>query len=190
MELLSSLRHLTREDADEYHAFRQEQLAASPSAFTSTADEESEKPVSWAADRIASPTRPDDFIIGAFDATSRLVGMAGLSVPTQRQLRHKGMLFGMAVASEASGQGVGRALVARLIVEARAINGLKQIVLTVTEGNGPAEHLYRSSGFEVFGREPRAVMVDGEPITKLHMVHMLDDYIRPSRSEKKPLRLS
>jgi ribosomal protein S18 acetylase RimI-like enzyme len=167
------LRRLTRADAQIYHSFRQTQLAATPDAFTSTAVEESLKPLSWAANRIAHPSRPFDFILGAFDTTEHLLGIAGLSVPQQRQAGHKGTLFGMAVASEARGRGFGRALVERVLQQATH-GGLLQVILTVSEGNGAAEHLYRSCGFVAFGREPRAVIVDGRFVAKLHMIRMLD----------------
>lgn len=170
------LRRLTRADAAEYHIFRQKQLEANPTAFTSMAAEESEKPVSWAADRISNPDRPNDVIFGAFDQAGCLIGIAGLAVPEQQQARHKATLFGMAVAVEAAGQGVGRALVERVLDEAKQL-GLLQVVLTYSEGNASAERLYRSCGFIQFGREPRAVIVDEMPVTKIHMVCILDGYV-------------
>lgn len=63
----------------------------------------------------------------------------------------------------------------RVLVEARHA-GLLQVVLTVSEGNGPAERLYRSCGFATFGREPRAVIVGGCAIAKLHMICILDGF--------------
>jgi RimJ/RimL family protein N-acetyltransferase len=169
------IRRLTRADAAEYHAFRQAALEATPTAFTASAAEERAMPVSWAADHIESPAKPDDFILGAFER-GRLVGIAGLSRPELRQARHKATLFGMAVAADAWGRGIGRALVARLVEEAAALDGLLQIVLTVSGANDRAERLYRSCGFVEFGREPRAVLVDGKPVTKVHMIKTLDGF--------------
>ncbi|WP_020390648.1 hypothetical protein [Kribbella catacumbae] len=40
-------------------------------------------------------------------------------------------------------------------------------------GNAAAERLYRSCGFEQWGREPAAVMVDGQPVAKLHLIRWL-----------------
>ena len=99
----AALRRLIRDDAAEYHAFRLAQLAASPTSFTSTAEEERAKPLSWAADRIAPSGCLHDFILGAFDRAGVLVGITGLSVPEQLQARHKATLFGMAVAAEVRG---------------------------------------------------------------------------------------
>ena len=80
----------------------------------------------------------------------------------------------MAVAPEAAGQGTGGRLVERLVAEARAVPGVLQIHLTVSEGNRAVERLYAAWGFSVFGREARGIVVDGVPVAKLHMALMLD----------------
>jgi GNAT superfamily N-acetyltransferase len=75
----------------------------------------------------------------------------------------------MAVSSEHSRQGIGVALVEHLLGYARGIDGLAQVDLRFTEGNRAAERLYRSCGFVEWGREPDAVRVAGQSITKVHM---------------------
>ena len=62
----------------------------------------------------------------------------------------------------------GRRLMDALIAHARR-EGLKHLVLTVTDGNGPAKHLYESAGFRSFGIEPDAIRVDGRAYAKNHM---------------------
>jgi hypothetical protein len=57
--------------------------------------------------------------------------------------------------------------------ELLAITASYRRCLTVSDGNLPAERLYRSCGFEVWGREPQAIIVGGRPVAKLHMIHML-----------------
>ncbi|MFI6741012.1 GNAT family N-acetyltransferase [Nonomuraea sp. NPDC050451] len=168
-----TVRKLGVDDAAEYRAFRLEALRAAPTAFTSSYEEESAKPLSATIERLATAGRPDDAVVGAYDA-GRLVGIAGLSVPVRRQERHKATLFGMAVSAHATGRGIGKVLVQRVLEIAAAVDGLAQVGLTVSEGNLPAERLYRSCGFEAWGREPRAVIVGGRSIVKLHMVRMLD----------------
>lgn len=165
------VRRLHPDDAAAYRPFRLRELRRSPSAFTSTHTEESAHPLSWWVERLAGP----DVVLGAFDATASLVGTAGLSLFTRRQERHKGTLFGMAVAAHVAGRGIGRQLVQEVLAEARCRN-LLQVALTVSAGNTVAGRLYRSCGFEVWGHEPRAVMVEGRAITKVHMVRILDDY--------------
>ncbi|TDD72917.1 GNAT family N-acetyltransferase [Actinomadura rubrisoli] len=172
------LRRLGEDDAERYRAFRLRALRDFPAAFTSSFEEESARPLSATVRRLVPPGRPDDAVLGAFDAAGDLVGSAGIAVPPRRQERHQATLFGMAVAPHAGGQGVGRALVER-ILEIAASAGLLQVGLTVSEGNLPAERLYRSCGFEVWGREPRALLVGGRPVAKLHMVRMLDGHGGP-----------
>ena len=79
----------------------------------------------------------------------------------------------MYVAPEATGGGAGRALLAALLAHARS-EGLRSLVLTVTEGNASAQHLYRSVGFRSFGIEPDAIRIDGHSYAKNHMHLALD----------------
>jgi RimJ/RimL family protein N-acetyltransferase len=161
------LRRLAAADASAYHAFRIAALRATPSAFTSTWQEEAARPLQWSIRRIET-----NFILGAFDGV--LCGTAGLSVPVRLQERHKATLFGMAVAASHAGRGIGRRLVEAIISHAAGQPHVTQVILSVSAGNEAAERLYRGCGFEVYGREPRAVMMDGLAIAKLHMILMLD----------------
>jgi RimJ/RimL family protein N-acetyltransferase len=160
---------LEAKDAQEYRTFRLAALRAAPDAFTSSFDEEDGKPLAAAVARLTG-----DAVLGAFDGSGALLGCAGLAVPPRRQERHKATLFGMAVTPHATGHGVGRALVLA-VLDLAADLGVFQVGLTVSEGNLPAERLYRSCGFTIWGREPRAVIVAGRPIAKLHMVRVLDE---------------
>ena len=171
-----SIRRLLRSDAEQYRAFRLAALAATPSAFTSSAEEEGQKPLSWFADKIGDADQSTHFILGAFQNGAELVGVIGCDVEARRQACHKATLFGMAVATHAHGRGIGRALVQRLLSEARQIPGVLQVILTMSEGNIAGERLYRSCGFREFGREPRATLIAGQAITKISMVHMFDDF--------------
>jgi RimJ/RimL family protein N-acetyltransferase len=162
-----AIRPLGRDDATQYREFRLEALRESPTAFTSTYDEESVKPLSVTIDRLAR-----DVTVGAFDGED-LVGIAGMTIGERKQVQHKATLFGMAVAPAAMGRGIGMALVFRIVELATATDGLSQIGLTVSEGNVAAERLYKACGFEEWGSEPAAVMVDGQAVAKVHMIRWL-----------------
>jgi ribosomal protein S18 acetylase RimI-like enzyme len=144
---MTTIRALDAEDAAQYRAFRLEMLREWPSAFTSSYDEEVCKPVRVIVDRLTSPR---NVMLGAFDGET-LVGIAGLVKEERQQVRHKATLVGMAVASAAGGRGIGKALVASIIDTAIAA-GLRQVGLTVSEGNEAAVGLYRSCGFVEWGR--------------------------------------
>lgn len=169
-----AIRRLGVADAEDYRAFRLAALRETPTAFTSSFVEENGKPLSATVARLAAYEPGPGALIGAFNPTGELIGSAGLDIPGRAQERHKATLFGMAVSGTATGRGVGRALVERILQIAKADGKLYQVALTVSEHNEPARRLYISCGFSVWGREPRAVVVDGTAIAKLHMVHMLD----------------
>jgi ribosomal protein S18 acetylase RimI-like enzyme len=92
----------------------------------------------------------------------------GLSHETRLKNRHKASLVSMYVASEYTGQGIGRALVATVVQNARA-SGLELLILTVTDSNRQAVALYEKAGFSSFGTEPDAIRVNGISFGKTHM---------------------
>jgi ribosomal protein S18 acetylase RimI-like enzyme len=99
--------------------------------------------------------------------------MVGLEREARAKNAHKATVVAMYVAPQASGRGVGRALMQALLAHARA-EGIASLVLTVTEGNAAAQHLYTALGFRSFGIEPDAIRVDGRPYAKNHMHLALD----------------
>jgi len=145
-------------------------LAEHPEAFTSSHEEERRKPVAAMAARLAPGG--DEAVYGAF-VDDRLVALAGLARETRVKNRHKATVFGMYVAPECGGRGIGGTLLAHVIGEARKQSGLEQLVLTVTDGNAAATALYEKAGFRSFGIEPRAICVDGNYHGKNHMILFL-----------------
>ena len=166
------IRVLGPDDAREYWNLRLRALREHPEAFTSSYAEESIVPIEVARNRLSSD-RPHAFILGAF-ANDNLIGIIGLEPGRRGKEKHKATLFGMYVAREHTGLGVGAKLISALLERARTAPPLHSIVLTVTAGNGPALALYRSFGFRQFGCEPDAICVDGKYHDKLHLVLQLD----------------
>lgn len=163
------IRPLTEADAQEYHELRLRALREHPDAFTSSFEEDRIKPLAWARTRLAhSPGAPSDFVLGAFPEAA-LVGILGLSVEPREKVRHKGHVFGMYVAPEHVGRGLGRKLLAACIERARGIPGLEQLQLTVTESNARAKSFYEKAGFRAFGVEHNAIKVGGQYFRKCHM---------------------
>jgi ribosomal protein S18 acetylase RimI-like enzyme len=165
------IRQLERSDAAPYHALRLRMLRTYPDAFTSSYEEDSQKPLAWAEQRIAPGAESaHDFVLGAFGDSGEMIGSVGLAVEARMKQRHKAMLFGMYVAPESGSRGVGRALLAACLDRARGIPGLEQIYLSVTATNDRARKLYESAGFETFGIEERAIRIGPEYFAKAHMV--------------------
>ncbi len=163
------VRPLAEADAFAYHELRLRALREHPDAFTSSYEEDQLKPLAWAKSRVVpSAAAPNDFVLGAF-ADGKLIGILGLSVEPREKIRHKGHVFGMYVAPEYAGRGVGQKLMTSCIGRARGIAALEQLQLTVTESNIRAKSFYEKAGFRSFGVERNAVKIGGRYIHKCHM---------------------
>lgn len=163
------IRQLGPSDAAEYRELRLRALAEHPQAFTSSVEEERDKPLAWSSARLASDAlKPHDLFLGAW-ADGRLCGMAGLQGRYRAKERHNATVVGMYVAPEFAGRGLGRGLLQGLIARARAEPDLVQLDLTVTAGNPGALALYAGCGFVEHGRLHRAIRVDGVFHDKIHM---------------------
>jgi ribosomal protein S18 acetylase RimI-like enzyme len=158
-----NVRRLGIDDVSEFWALRLRGFRDEPSAFGSSYEEAMTRTLA-AVTRDFPVADEDNFVLGAFTPAG-LVGIVGLRREERRKRRHRADLWGMHVAREARGQGVGRALVDELIRRVRAISApepIEQILLTVTAHNEPARALYRRAGFVVYGVAPRALRLDGE----------------------------
>ena len=177
---MAQIRPLLPADAPAYRALRLRAFAQHPQAFTSSAEDEARRPLSWSAERLSPhPLQPHDMFWGAFEGDT-LVGMVGLQGRYRPKERHNASVVGMYVAPESARRGVGRALMQALLDHARALPVLEQIDLTVTAGNPSAQHLYETCGFTVYGILPHAVKIDAQDYAKVLMVLRLHD-AAPSR---------
>jgi [ribosomal protein S18]-alanine N-acetyltransferase len=105
--------------------------------------------VPWRERTFRSLFLRDDVDLVAAERDGRLVGYAICwSVADQAELGN------IAVAAEARGSGVGRALLDAALARVR-LRGVKECFLEVRESNEGAQRLYRQAGFEVVGRRPR-----------------------------------
>lgn len=154
--------------AAEYRTLMLQAYQRHPDAFTSSVAERASLPLNWWEQRLRTDPGGPEVVLGAF-ADGTLVGVVGLARETREKVRHKATLFGMFVHDAQRGRGLGRQLVDAALDHARRQSGLRQILLTVTAGNGRAESLYASCGFETYGVEPDAVAVGDSLVSKVHM---------------------
>lgn len=158
------IRRLEPADLGAYKLLRDEALRLHPEAFTS--DHESEQGRS-AESYIGRLGRGDplggSFLLGAFDPDGnggeKLVGSVGLERETRAKTRHIAWLIAMMVLPGYTRRGIGSALVAGCIREAREANGLQMIVLSVTASSTEVVRLYERAGFTRYGLLPRAVRI-------------------------------
>jgi ribosomal protein S18 acetylase RimI-like enzyme len=151
-------------DAARYRALRLEGLRAFPHAFRSDYDEALAQPFSWAEKRLATP---GDTFFGAFDGEA-LVGAVCLRTQDGRKIRHAAELKALVVDPNHQARGIGSTLVGHLIEHARSLGYIRQITLTVTDGNVRAEQLYEAFGFRQFGLERDAFLYEGRYGAKQH----------------------
>jgi len=145
--------------ADEaaYRALRLDGLQRVPTSFRITPADDAAAPRQLAGYTL----HPDQAIFGAFDGT-QLVGIVGFDREQREKMRHKGLIWGMYVAPEHSGRGLGRQLLQAAVAFARTVPGLEHMLLTVVATNANARGLYASEGFETIGLEPRAIKWEGQ----------------------------
>jgi RimJ/RimL family protein N-acetyltransferase len=163
------LRRLEPPDAALYRAFRLRGLKDHPEAFTSSFEEESQRPLADTERRLSSDSRT--CMWGAFEG-EQLVGVFGFDREDRLKNSHKATLIGMFVAPEFTGRGIGHALVEAVMQGARDA-GIGLLVLTVTHGNERARALYARAGFQTIGVEPDAIRVAGASFGKEHMFFQL-----------------
>ena len=161
-----AIRRLTPSDSSSFQALRLAALRDAPSAFGSSYEEEKDFPPSTIEGRLAA--KPDGGVFGAFEGTS-LVGLVALVRDKGRKREHKALIWSMYVMPMARGKGTGRALLLEALALARSVPAIRQVNLSVNAGNTPAIRLYESAGFKAYGREPAALLVDGELHDEIHM---------------------
>ncbi|MFC5480702.1 GNAT family N-acetyltransferase [Massilia suwonensis] len=158
------LRRLGPADAAQYRALRLAGLRAFPHAFRPAVEEALEQPLSWAEKRLATK---GEYWFGAFDGIE-LVGAICLRTQEGAKIRHSASLNALVVDPERQREGIGAALVAHLIAFARELGFIRQLTLTVHDGNSGAVNLYERFGFRQFGLEPDAFLHDGAYYAKQH----------------------
>ena len=164
-----TLRRLGALDAPRYRALRLAGLRAFPFAFRPDLEEALAQALSWAEQRLA---KEGEYWFGAFEG-EELVGAICLRTQEGRKIRHSASLNALVVDPERQRRGIGAALVAHLIDFARSLGFIRQLTLTVHDGNTNAERLYESFGFREFGREPDAFLHEGRYYAKQHRILFL-----------------
>src|SRR5690242_16058070 len=109
-----SVRRLSPSDVEAFRSIRLEALRNEAEAFGSTFENESKEPEQYFVDRL---TR--NAVFGGFIG-DRLVGVAGFYSHSGPKERHKGVLWGMYVKTEARGTGLATTLVEMLLEHARS----------------------------------------------------------------------
>ncbi len=140
---------LSSEQAPAFRDIRLAALLQAPQAFGASHAIESVKPLAFFEERLCTS------MVWAAQRNGTLVGVACLAPGMSDREKHKGFIWGVFVSPEVRGQGISRALLTTLLNWAD--QHYEQVTLTVTATNSAALALYQQAGFDVFGREPRAL---------------------------------
>lgn len=161
------IRFLTPDDREQWLRLRIEALEGDPEAFSASLDEYRSLTLDEVNRRLWSDG--DAFVVGAFQEGC-LRGMAGFSREKGLKSRHKGRVWGVYVTPGARGAQIAYKMMQALLDRAMMIEGMEQVLLSVTVTQEPAIRLYRSLGFQKYGREPRALRIGDNYIDEEYMV--------------------
>ncbi|GGR96835.1 GNAT family N-acetyltransferase [Deinococcus sedimenti] len=160
------VRRLTPGDAPAYRVARLAALQTDPAAFLMTAPEFAAQTEEALAARLA----PDaaGVTLGAV-VDGQLLGLLTLMRESAPPLAHRVNVYGVSVAPQARGQGLGEALVRAGVTLACSWAGVTSLHLAVMDTQDAARRLYERCGFRVWGTQPDAVRRDG----RVHAEHWL-----------------
>ena len=119
-------------------------------------------PITVEQERAFLAAQAENFPMFVARADGRIVGDIGLQGSTRERMKHR-MSFGISVAKECWGQGVGSALLQAAIDFARSA-GVAVISLEVRSDNVRAIALYEKFGFRKIGHFPDFFRVGGESV--------------------------
>jgi len=172
------IRILTADDVEAYWHCRQEALERDPEAFSSSVEDHLKLSREEILRRLTADPA-NNFVFGVF-VGGKLRGTAGFVRESQPKSRHKGRIWGVYLGAELRGQGIGRRMLQTVLERAAKIEGVEQIILSVTTTQSAAIAAYRSLGFTSFGIEPRALKIGDRYVDEEYMILPLPRKADPS----------
>ena len=146
-----TIRMLAPEHARALNAITREAIDACPAAFTTDSEQIRSRTLGAMVQHLKELGKSSAFRLGAFAPDGELVGTVRLLPRKGSKLRHGADVLFLYVRPEWRRRGVGRQLMRELVIEARGIDGLRQLELAVSRDSTGAIMLYESLGFESTG---------------------------------------
>jgi ribosomal protein S18 acetylase RimI-like enzyme len=152
-------------DWRDLRAIRLEALRSEPAAYSSSYEETIARSDEHWRQRLAN----NQSVHLLARVQNRPIGMIGGYLGSDEGDDSVAVVFGMYVASEHRGRGVGRLLLTSLIDRLSAFPQITTIRLGVTETQDPARRLYESVGFQVVGKTEEGIVVNKRQYDELVM---------------------
>lgn len=117
---------------------------------------------------------PFNYVMGAFDVSGSMIGMAGFSVrhkiPKQS---HKGYIWSVYVSDQFRSKGIATRLVEDVMEAAKVDAGVEQFLVSIAATNLGGQQLYRKLGFIQYGAEVRALKLgENDYVDEILMVRL------------------
>lgn len=164
-----TVRRLEPADAEAFVVLRREALERHPLAFGASPNDDRGLDLDFVRAALASA---EQAVFGQFDGDA-LVAMVGVVRDGPAKRRHRAHVWGMYVAPQVRGRGIGAALLAAVEEQARGWPEIRQLCISVTDAADDARRLYERAGYRLWGREPEALRWEGRAADELHLVRVL-----------------
>ncbi len=166
-----TIREATPNDAEQLIAYIH-RLDAEPDSMIPRGPGEFQMTVEAERALLAEYAVSDNAVYLVAEADGHVVGCLSCTGGKRRATRHNAD-FGLSVAPEWRNQGVGTALLGRLVAWADGTGILRRLELEVYAHNAPALHLYQKFGFAEEGRRQGAYLQGGRWIDGILMARLL-----------------
>ena len=142
--MLHPIRRVRPGDAEALRTIRLQALLSDPGAFDSGHERESQLPTAEWDRRVTEASTGDQQNLFVVDTPAGFIGMAGAYTPGDTASVRR--LYGMWVAPEARGAGIGAQLIEAIISWSLGV-GADAVQLWVVDDNVAARRLYERAGF-------------------------------------------
>jgi ribosomal protein S18 acetylase RimI-like enzyme len=156
-----------------YKSLRLRALKDHPDAFLETPESFAARSDESINERMRESQARGGFTLVAEVSGRGLVGTASLAVGSTPKDSHRGLVWGVYVAPEARGLGIGQLLLRELIDRSAHNSTLRNLHLAVVQSNDRARRLYTSLGFRKYGLDLDALYVNGEFLSEVLMARNL-----------------